>query len=101
MYGPRPAGFWARASAAKPFKHLVPGQRYAVTRPFIDYDGDAHPLGETWWYRGYNYSAYDSGLSLFVSVDGKDEWHIRLEDRDGGQLEVVRALEQYLTPVLA
>jgi hypothetical protein len=58
---------------------LVSGRTYRVVRAFVDYDGEEHPVGETWVFRRHNFLPYESGLSLFVSPDGAVEWHIRLQ----------------------
>lgn len=96
MVGPCPKGYWTRAVGAAPFRHLVPGQRYRVVRAFVDFDGCTHPVDETWQYTGSNYSAYHEGLSLFVSLDGESEWHIRLSDRPEDQGSIIAALEAYV-----
>lgn len=79
MYGPRPAGFWTshlNSTTPQPWGHLRPSVTYRVCKPFTDYDQDLHPVDETWTFLGYSYLPYDSGLSLFVSVDGISEWNI-------------------------
>ncbi len=98
MFGPRPAGFWSTAVGPREYRHLVPGQRYTVAVPFRDYDGAEHPAGESWWYRGFNYSVHDRGLSLFVSLDGQQEWHVPLQADASEQGAVLAALEQHLVP---
>ena len=96
MYGPKPTGFWTRKAVPSAYRHLRPGRRYVVARAFIDFDGHEHPVGETWWFLDWNYSTYHSGLSLFVSLDGEQEWHVQMEDLDGGQKEVIDALAEHV-----
>lgn len=93
----RPLGFWSK-TAAVPYAHLVPGQRYRVTRAFADFDGVLHDVGETWTYLGTAYLPYDDGRSLFVSIDDTSELHIRMQDRAEEQAEVLAKLELYLAP---
>ncbi|AMR26008.1 hypothetical protein A0257_02090 [Hymenobacter psoromatis] len=49
---------------------LTPGQRYRVVQEFVDYDGQAHPVGETWVFEGTNFVPYEDGLTLHVSASG-------------------------------
>lgn len=84
MTGPRPRGFWT-GEEARGWGHLVPGRRYRVVRGFLDFDGVEHAVGEEWVFLGSNYSPHDDGLSLFVSLDGEQEWHIRLRNTDEAQ----------------
>lgn len=96
MDGPRPRGFWTARIPPTVYRHLVPGRRYRVALPFTDYDRAEHPVGETWWFRGWNYSPHDSGLSLFVSLDGEREWHFRMADWEGEQQGIIDALAAHV-----
>ena len=98
MTGPRPPGHWAVAFSLNPptYRHLRRGRRYRVVLAFRDFDGDDHPVGETWTFLGYDANAYHDGLSLFVSVDGAQEWQIRLSTYPGDQDEIVRNLADYV-----
>ena len=92
---------WSRpkmheAPEAKPFKHLRPGMRYHVVRPFFDFDCVGHPAGESWTFEGSNFLPYDDGLSLFVSRDDGRKQHIRLQWRAETQADVIDALAQYV-----
>jgi hypothetical protein len=98
MYGPCPAGHWTESLAPADFGPLTVGQRYRVTRAFTDYDGDVHASGEAWTFLGKNFSPYDDGLSLFVSLDGTQEWHIRMCWRPEDQGPIIDVLEDYLAP---
>jgi len=75
---------------------LVAGRQYRVLEPFKDHDGDVHPAGETWVFLGYAFAPYDDGLSLFVSTDGDQEWHIRMQCRPEQQGPTLDALSEYL-----
>ena len=96
MVGPKPRGFWTNTVPPTGYRHLVPGRRYTVALPFTDFDGGEHPAGETWWFCGWNYSAHDSGLSLFVSLDGEQEWHLRMADWEGEQRGVIGSLATHV-----
>jgi hypothetical protein len=96
MNGPQPRGFWTGANPQTAFKHLIPDARYAVLRDFNDYDGKVHVAGETWTFLGHNFLPHDDGLSLFVSLDGDREWHIRLQWRDDQQGPLIDRLEDYI-----
>ena len=96
MHGPKPKGYWRNASNSGPYSSLSPGVRYTVLRSFVDVDGAEHAIGETWTFCGWNYSAYHNGLSLFVSLDGEQEWHCRLLDLPEGQSYVLEHLAEYI-----
>lgn len=66
--------------------------RYRVATAFRDFDGDEHAVGEAWTFVGYSFLPHDDGLSLFVSVDGRDEWHIRMQWRPEAQGPVLDSL---------
>lgn len=99
MYGPCPPGHWMSRLAPSRFGPLKPGRRYQVVRAFDDYDRVRHEPGETWTFLGHNFLPYDDGLSLFVSLDGKQEWHIRMQWRDEEQGEVIGNLGDYVQPL--
>ncbi len=79
--------------------HLQPGRRYRVEHPFVDYDGDLHPVGETWDFLGTSFFPYEDGVSLFVSLDGVQKWQIRLQSRPEAQGAVLDDLPSYLVAV--
>jgi hypothetical protein len=96
MIGPRPNGQWMSRLRPQPFKHLAVGQRYRVIRGFVDFDGDHHPVGEVWTFLGQNFLPCDDGLSLFVSLDGEREWHIRMQWRPEAQAAVIDSLHDHV-----
>jgi hypothetical protein len=100
MTGPRERGFWT-GRGARSWGHLVPGRRYRVARPFVDFDGVDHPVGEEWLFLGSRYQVYDDGLSLFVSLDGEQEWHIRLRNTDPDQGALLAAFADHVVVVAA
>jgi len=92
-------GHWTNPLKAAPytlvsFRVLSVGRRYRVVKAFVDFDQHPHAEGEVFRFLGSHYSAYDSGVSLFVSLDGTDEWQIRLSDYDAD--DVAANLAQYL-----
>ncbi len=96
MIGPEPCGHWTANLPSNNFEHLVVGQRYRVDRPFQDFDKDIHEAGEIWTFLGSNFSTHDNGLSLFVSLDGASEWHIRLQWHSSEQGPVIDDLGEYI-----
>lgn len=77
------------------FQHLAPGHDYVVIRAFTDHDGDVHPVGERWTYRGKSFLPYEDGLSLFVVIGGVDH-QIRMQWRAEEQGPIIDALTDYL-----
>ncbi len=98
MYGPRDRGHWTRSRLDQSHLFLKAGQRYRVLRAFTDYDGDVHPPGEEWTFLGTSFLPYDDGLSLFVSLDGRQEWQIRMQMRPEAQGEVLDRLGSFIGP---
>jgi hypothetical protein len=99
MYGPESIGYWSRLKApncGSEHQHLVAGKRYRVVREFRDHDCDMHPVGESWVFMGYSFLPHDDGLSLFVSLDGKQEWHVRMQWRPEEQGVVLDNLSEYV-----
>jgi hypothetical protein len=97
MNGPMQKGFWTAKLKIERYGVLIPGERYNVVRRFTDYDGFAHEIGEGWTFLGSNYLPYDDGPSLFVSLNGKQEWHIRMQNRQEEQASIIAHLDQYIT----
>jgi Domain of unknown function (DUF3601) len=65
-------------------------------KQFTDFDGKLHPVGESWTYLGKNFVPYHDGLSLFVSLDSKREWQIRLQWLPEGQGPIIDDLAAYV-----
>ena len=102
MYGPEPAGHWTSSTApncGRSYDLFSAGHRYRVIKPFKDYDGDEHPVGEEWTFLGYSFAHYDDGLSLFVSLDGAGEWQIRLQGDPDAQGHVRQHFEEHFVQV--
>jgi Domain of unknown function (DUF3601) len=67
---------------------LTPGKKYRVVAAFIDYDGIAHSIGESWRFLEKNFVPYDDGLTLYVERDGR-EVSFRLQWRQEAQGPVI------------
>ena len=78
------------------YAHMTAGKRYSVIKPFKDFDGQEHPVGEAWTYLGTAFLPYDDGRSIFVSLDGEKEWHIRMQDRAEEQGPILDNLRDYI-----
>jgi len=100
MFGPMPKGHWRAAweRDGYGFRSLTRGRRYRVTQAFRDYDGDEHTPGEAWLYLGHNFLPYEDGLSLFVSLDGNQEWQIRMRWTPADQGSIIDAINDYVVP---
>ena len=68
---------------------------YMVVQAFQDFDGNEHPVGETWSFIGSSFLPYDDGLSLFVAIDGERR-HIRMQWREDQQGAIVDNLADYV-----
>jgi hypothetical protein len=96
MIGPHQHGHWTNAGCDSAFQNLSRGSRYIVITDFVDFDGDVHQRDEAWNFLGANFLPYDDGQSLFVSLDGKHEWQIRLQWRDEAQAHVLDHFDKYV-----
>lgn len=85
-----------QAPEARPFKHLQPGMRYHVIKPFFDDDCIGHPAGETWIFAGSNFLPYEDGLSLFITRDDGRVQHVRLQWRPEAQGDIIDALDRHI-----
>ena len=79
--------------------HLEPATRYRVIKAFVDHDRDLHPEGEEWTFLRSAFVPYHSGMSWFVSFDGVEETHIRLQSIPEEQGEILNNLAEYLVAV--
>lgn len=75
---------------------LVPGVVYRVTWPFRDYDGDVHPVGESWRFISKSFLPYEDGLTLIVEKDGQEVW-LRLQWRDDTQGPIISKFSDFVT----
>jgi Domain of unknown function (DUF3601) len=77
--------------------NLIIGQEYLVTKPFVDYDGITHGVGETWTYQGTNFHPYEDGLTLYVLIDNKAVVY-RFQWRKDAQAEIIENFKDYVEP---
>jgi len=91
-----PNGAYSARGLGHGYAHMTPGKRYRVIKPFKDFDGQVHPVGEEWTYVGTAFLPYDDGRSIFVSLDGEKEWHIRMQDRAEEQGPILDNLKDYV-----
>jgi hypothetical protein len=101
MHGPFQQGHFTSHfdEHSKSYRHLNAGSSYRVVREFRDYDRGLHVVGETWMFLGHSFLPYDDGLSLIVSLDGLQEWLIRMQCRPEEQEEVVNSLNEYISEI--
>ena len=78
--------------------NLIPGQLYAVIKPFEDYDHFIHPVGEKWIYRGTNFLPYEDGLTVHIVMDEINQVY-RLQWRLDAQGEIIDHFHSYVEPV--
>jgi Domain of unknown function (DUF3601) len=93
-----PKGSYTNHGVGNSWRHLEAGKRFRVIKAFKDFDGQEHPVGEEWTYLGTAFLPYDDGRSIFVSLDGEREWHIRMQDRAEEQGPILDRLHEYVGP---
>lgn len=74
---------------------LIPGQRYCVVQEFSDYDGQAHPVGESWVFEATNFLPYEDGLALHVSLGGLPVAY-RLQQRPEAQAALIENFTNFV-----
>jgi hypothetical protein len=79
---------------------LEVGRRYRVINEFLDFDRRKHPVGEEWTFLGHSFVPYEDGMSFLVSVDGKQDWPIRLQWRQEEQAHILDDLLQYVVAII-
>lgn len=94
-----PKGTYTHHGVGHGFAHMTPGKRYRVIKAFKDFDGSVHAVGEEWTYIGTAFLPYDDGRSIFVSVDGERESHIRMQDRVEEQQPILDKLHEYVAAI--
>jgi hypothetical protein len=91
--------FGVQATESVMALNLEAGRRYRVIKAFTDHDREVHPEGEEWTFLRSAFVPYHSGLSWFVSCDGAQEKHIRMQSTSEEQGYVVNNLAEYLVAV--
>lgn len=76
---------------------LMIGHDYLVIKPFTDYDGIIHGVGEIWTYLGTNFLPYDDGLTLHVMAGDKAIVY-RLQWRKETQAAIIENFKHYVEP---
>lgn len=66
-----------------------------VIKPFTDYDGIVHGVGEVWTYQGTNFLPHEDGLTLHVLTDNKTVVY-RLQWRKDAQAEIIENFKDYV-----
>jgi hypothetical protein len=74
---------------------LTPGQRYRVVQAFVDYDQQAHPVGETWVFERTNFVPYEDGLTLHVRLGGLPVVY-RLQWRPAAQAALIESFTNFV-----
>jgi hypothetical protein len=75
---------------------LSPGCIYQVTREFVDADGDAHLVGETWKLLGILFDKMYNEVILVLTVDGTVEKALPLEWTIQKHADVIEHSNTYL-----
>ena len=102
MEGPYPLGSYSRLATTTAWEgRIVRGQHYRVVKPFRDFDGAVHSVGEEWSFISSSFLPYDDGLSVFVADDDGNEWHIRLCWRPEDQGEICDNFSDYVQPIVS
>jgi hypothetical protein len=100
MQGPYPAGTHSNTRAPKEWdwetQRLIRGSLYAVIKPFIDADGQEHPVGETWTFLAGTFSRHDDLLLVIVAYPNGEEWRIPFYWRPQDQEEVIENFQNYV-----
>jgi hypothetical protein len=78
---------------------LKVGGRYRVIRPFSDFDGRVHEVGEAWTYLDHNFLPYHDGHTLHVELPDGQKATYRFSDGPEEQSEVTGNLAKYIGAV--
>lgn len=76
--------------------NLVPGRLYTVIKPFTDYDGTIHSIGERWRFVEKNFLPYEDGLTLHIERNGRSET-LRLQWREETQGKIIDDFSEYVS----
>ncbi len=79
MKGPTPIADWVWTAVRSSFdRDLYPRGKYRVIKPFTDFDGTHHRVGEQWLLLLTGFNKFDCEFLLYVSFDEKQQWSIPL-----------------------
>lgn len=76
---------------------LIPGRRYEVILPFVDFDGDLHEPPQQWVFLGHNFVPYDDGLMLWVIWGDGSRGVMRFCWDENHQGHILDAFERYVS----
>lgn len=76
---------------------LIPGKRYQVVLPFVDFDGDLHESHQQWVFLGHNFVPYEDGLTLSVVWDDGSQGIMRFRWDMHHQGHILDAFERYVS----
>ena len=77
--------------------NLIYEKEYLVIKPFTDYDGIVHGVGEIRTYQGTHFFPYDDGLTLHVLIDNKVVVY-RLQWLKEEQADTIESFAKYIEP---
>jgi hypothetical protein len=72
------------------------GRKYRVVLPFVDADGDVHPVGEEWEFAASMFSRLDDQLTLCVRYRPDEEWRIPLLWTPESQQSVIEGFSDHV-----
>jgi hypothetical protein len=78
------------------YESLVAGQRYRVVRAFVDFDGIAHPEGETWFFAGHEFVPYHDGHNFHVRYEDGRMRYFRMAGGTGDQGRILERLRDFI-----
>jgi hypothetical protein len=97
MIGPLPSGTYTGPHCGTRWESLEAGKSFLVVKEFKDSDQDVHPVGESWKLLGCTYNKYDEVLSLFVTFNNGQEWHIPLRHSPDEQGVILDNLADFIS----
>jgi hypothetical protein len=93
MMGPYPPGKFlvlpTLGENSWEYNTLERDANYRVIKPFTDFDGTVHNLGDEWTFLGAMFDRMDSTLFLCISKLDKSEWQIPLNWDPENQGEII------------
>ena len=76
---------------------LVPGRRYQVVLPFVDFDGNLHESNQGWVFLGHNFVPHEDGMMLWVIWDSGSRGVMRFRWDAYYQGHILDAFERYVS----
>ena len=75
------------------------GQVYRVIAPFVDADGDQHPVGEEWIFVGTLFCRQSDKLTLVLRTAKDEEWTLPLIWKPEAQETTIEHFGRIVAPV--